>query len=114
MEDASAVQDGPVAMEEDEEVDPLDAFMDNLDDPYAAPKMNGNFSRSQGKRRQQEPELLVGDDEVDLKALENDPDDILAITSKRKKKDLPSINYAKLDWNRSERTSIQNQLSWQI
>jgi ATP-dependent RNA helicase DDX46/PRP5 len=97
MEDASAVQDDLVAMEENEEVDPLDFFMDNLDDPYAAPKMNGGFSKKQGKRPQQGPELLVGDDEVDLKAIDADPDDILAITSKRKKKDLPTINYAKLD-----------------
>jgi ATP-dependent RNA helicase DDX46/PRP5 len=97
MEDANALPDDPVAMEEDEEVDPLDAFMENLDDPYAAPKMNGDFSKSQAKRPQQEPELLVGDDEVDLKAIENDPDDILAITSKRKKKDLPTVNYTKLD-----------------
>jgi ATP-dependent RNA helicase DDX46/PRP5 len=71
--------------------------MDNLDDPYAAPKMNGGFCKKQGKRPQQGPELLVGDDEVDLKAIDADPDDILAITSKRKKKDLPTINYAKLD-----------------
>ena len=97
MEDPSAVLGDPVVMEEDEEVDPLDAFMDNLD-PYAAPKINGNFSKSQGKRREQEPEPLFGDDDVDLKAIEADPDDILAMASKaRKKKDLPTINYAKLD-----------------
>ena len=97
MEDPHSVQADPVAMEEDNEIDPLDAFMDNLDDPYAA-KRNGDFSKSQGKRQQQEPEPIFGDDDVDLKAIEADPDDILAMASKsRKKKDLPAINYAKLD-----------------
>merc|ERR1711939_883196 len=44
------------------------------------------------------PEALFGDDDVDLKAMEADPDDILAMASKvRKKKELPTINYAKLD-----------------
>ena len=96
MEEARAVEH-PVAMEEDDEVDPLEAFMDNLDDLYAA-KTNGEFSITKGKRRQQEPEPIFGDDDVDLKAIEADPDDILAMASKaRKKKDLPTINYGKLD-----------------
>jgi ATP-dependent RNA helicase DDX46/PRP5 len=97
MADASAAHADSVAMDEDDEVDPLDAFMDNLDDPFAGPITNGTFSKSQGKRKQQESELL-GDDDVDFKAIEADPDDILAMASKsRKKKDLPTINYAKLD-----------------
>jgi ATP-dependent RNA helicase DDX46/PRP5 len=91
-------QSGPTAMDADEEVDPLDAFMEEMGDPFAAPKKTGMFSKKQSKSRQQEPEALFGDDDVDLKTLDADPDDILAMASKvRKKKDLPTINYAKMD-----------------
>ncbi|TVY78474.1 Pre-mRNA-processing ATP-dependent RNA helicase prp5 [Lachnellula suecica] len=87
----------PTNMEVDDELDPLDAFMDQMGDPFAA-KNTGIFTKKQGKTRHQEPEALFGDDAVDLKTLDADPDDILAMASKvRKKKDLPTINYAKLD-----------------
>lgn len=82
---------------DDEEVDPLDAFMEEMGDPFAAPKNSNMFTKKQSKSRQQEPEALFGDDDVDLKTLDADPDDILAMASKaRKKKDLPTINYAKI------------------
>lgn len=81
--------------EEEEEIDPLDAFMDEMGDPFAEPKTKTTFK---GKSQQLEPEALYGDEETDLKILDSDPDDILAMASKaRKKKDLPTINYAKLD-----------------
>jgi len=94
------VQSEQLAMEVDEEVDPLDAFMEEMGDPFAVPKNrnSGMFTKKQSKSRQQEPEALFGDDDVDLKTLDADPDDILAMASKvRKKKDLPTINYAKMD-----------------
>lgn len=86
----------PEAVEEEEEVDALDAFMDDLGDPFAAP---GAVSFIKNKKsQQQEPEALFGDDEVGLKTIEADPEDILAMANKaRKKKELPTINYAKLD-----------------
>ena len=98
MEEAPP-QNEPSAMQaDDEEIDPLDAFMDEMGDPFAAPKNTGMFTKTQSKSRQQEPEALFGDDDVDLKTMDADPDDILAMASKvRKKKDLPTINYAKLD-----------------
>ncbi|EHL02431.1 putative Pre-mRNA-processing ATP-dependent RNA helicase prp5 [Glarea lozoyensis 74030] len=84
--------------DEIDEVDPLDAYMDAMGDPFAAPTNTGFFNKSQGKIRQQEPEALFGDDDVELKAIEADPDDILAMASKsRKKKELPTINYSKID-----------------
>jgi len=83
---------------EDEEIDPLDAFMDEMGDPFAAPKNSGMFRKDPQKRPLQEPEPLFGDDDVEFKALDAEPDDILAMASKaRKKKELPTINYAKLD-----------------
>ena len=98
MEEADAVPADPTPLEEDEEIDPLDAYMDEMGDPFAAPKTNGTFNKNKSKSQQQEPEVLGDDDDVDLKAIEADPDDILAMASKaRKKKDLPTINYAKLD-----------------
>lgn len=97
MGGAPAMPSEPTAMEEDEEIDPLDAFMEDMGDPFAAPKSAGNFSRSRNKAPQQEPEPLFGDDEVDLKTMDADPDDILAMASKaRKKKDLPTIDYSKM------------------
>jgi ATP-dependent RNA helicase DDX46/PRP5 len=87
------IQSEQAPMAEDEDIDPLDAFMDQMGDPFAAPTTSGNV-RSKNKS-QQEPEAIFGDDEVELKVLDADPDDILAMASKsRKKKDLPIINYA--------------------
>lgn len=96
MEDAP--QPDSTAMDEDEEIDPLDAFMDQMGDPYAAPSTNTTFVKNNTKSQPQEPEALFGDDDVDIKAMDADPDAILAMANKsRKKKDIPTINYAKLD-----------------
>ncbi|KAM3074133.1 pre-mRNA processing RNA-helicase [Clarireedia jacksonii] len=98
MEDAPNVQAESTAMEEDEEIDPLDAFMEKMGDPFASPNNDTNFVRKQNTAQPQEPEALFGDDDVDFKTMDADPDDILAMASKaRKKKDIPTINYAKLD-----------------
>lgn len=83
--------------EEEEEIDPLDAFMEEMGDPFAAPKSTTNFNKGKSKS-QQEPEPIFGDDNAELGALDSEPEDILAMASKvRKKKELPTINYAKLD-----------------
>jgi ATP-dependent RNA helicase DDX46/PRP5 len=83
--------------EEEEEVDPLDAFMEEMGDPFAAPKTTTNFNKNKSKS-QQEPEPIFGDEEDQMGTLDSEPEDILAMASKvRKKKDLPVINYAKLD-----------------
>ncbi|KAB8289624.1 hypothetical protein EYC80_010538 [Monilinia laxa] len=101
MEDAPQIDS--TAMDEDEEIDPLDAFMEEMGDPFTQPKTNSMFvknnnNNNNNKSQPQEPEPLFGDDDVDLKTLDADPDEILAIANKsRKKKDIPTINYAKLD-----------------
>lgn len=80
--------------EEEEEADPLDAFMTGLGDPSTA--KNPTNSLKITKKKVQQAEAMFGDDEVDLKTLDADPDDILAMASKRKKKDLPVTNHAKM------------------
>ena len=91
-------QPDPAVMDQDEEIDPLDAFMEEMGDPFTTPRTNDAFNKTKSKSQQQEPEALFGDDDVEFNAIDADPDDILAMASKaRKKKDLPTINYAKLD-----------------
>ncbi|KFZ01210.1 hypothetical protein V501_10142 [Pseudogymnoascus sp. VKM F-4519 (FW-2642)] len=92
-----AAPEQPAAEEEEDEVDPLDAFMEEMGDPFAAPKTTTNFNKNKSKS-QQEPEPIFGDEEDQVGTLDSEPEDILAMASKvRKKKDLPVINYAKLD-----------------
>ncbi|KAL8869259.1 MAG: hypothetical protein Q9174_004403 [Haloplaca sp. 1 TL-2023] len=91
-----ATEAAPEVVEAEEEEDPLDAFMTGLGDPMAAPvKINGIKST---KTKAQQPEALFGDDDVDLKTVAVDPDDFLAITSKKKKKELPGVNHAKMKY----------------
>ena len=86
-----------VEIEEDEEdVDPLDAYMTGLGDPLIA--HNPTNSLKITKKKAKQAEAMFGDDDVDLKAIEADPDDILAMASKRKKKDLPAVNHAKITY----------------
>ena len=81
----------------EEEADPLDAFMNGLGDPIKAPIVTNGIKIS--KRKAQQPEALFGDeDDVDLDAVAPDTDDILAMASKRKKKDLPTVNHAKMNY----------------
>ncbi|OTB18384.1 hypothetical protein K445DRAFT_55804 [Daldinia sp. EC12] len=85
------------AMEVDEDdVDPLDAFMNDLETkPDTNPRPKASIS--QGKDSQ-EPEAYFSDDEYDYRNENVDPDSFLAIAAKaRKKKDIPSVDYSKLD-----------------
>lgn len=79
---------------EEEEADPLDAFMSGLGDPVNAPKATNGFKITKSKAQQ--PEAMFGDDEVDLSTVAADTDDILAMASKKKKKDLPTVNHGKV------------------
>ncbi|KAI4198169.1 MAG: hypothetical protein LQ350_005456 [Teloschistes chrysophthalmus] len=96
MTDAISKAAAQLTAEPEEEEDPLDAFMTGLGDPMAAPsRLNGIRS---GKSKLQQPEALFGDDDVDLNTVAVDPDDFLAMASKKKKKDLPTVNHAKLNY----------------
>ncbi|KAL8728808.1 MAG: hypothetical protein Q9181_005212 [Wetmoreana brouardii] len=96
MTDVTQATVSDAAAEPEEEEDPLDAFMTGLGDPTAAPKKTNGVKAT--KTKPQQPEALFGDDDVDLKTVAVDPDDFLAMASKKKKKDLPTVNHAKLKY----------------
>ena len=83
-------------MEEEEEADPLDAFMTGLGDPMKAPKTTNSLKLT--KSKVQQPEAMFGDDDVDLNTVTADTDDILAMATKKRKKDLPTVNHAKVTY----------------
>ncbi|KAI1807119.1 P-loop containing nucleoside triphosphate hydrolase protein [Daldinia bambusicola] len=86
------------AMEVDEDdVDPLDAFMNDLETKPTPTNSHPKAGLSQGKDSQ-EPEAYFSDDEYDYRNENVDPDSFLAIAAKaRRKKDIPSVDYSKLD-----------------
>ncbi|KUI66167.1 Pre-mRNA-processing ATP-dependent RNA helicase PRP5 [Cytospora mali] len=87
------------AMDVDDDVDPLDAFMGELGD---APATNGTQARSKSttKAQDQAPEVYFSDDEYDyMDKADANTDNILAITAKKKKKDIPAIDYSKIELN---------------
>lgn len=82
--------------EEEEDVDPLDAFMSELADTGPPKKSAGaKFSKS----KEQEPEAIFEDD-YDMTAVgDGDADDFLAIANKaKKKKDIPTIHHEKVEY----------------
>ena len=84
--------------EEEDDVDPLDAFMTGLGDPSLASQSKTSLKHN--KHTAQQPEALFGDDDdVELKTIDADPDDILAIANKPKKKALPTTNHSKISYD---------------
>ncbi|UKZ53755.1 pre-mRNA processing RNA-helicase [Trichoderma virens] len=82
--------------EEDEEVDPLDAFMDDL---QQIETVNNPLKKAPAIKKKQEPEAYFSDDDYAFNN-EGDPEAdaaLLAIANKRKKKDIPSVDYSKID-----------------
>ncbi|KAE8416152.1 Pre-mRNA-processing ATP-dependent RNA helicase prp5 [Aspergillus pseudocaelatus] len=101
MSDASnqkAPDDMEVDAQEEEEVDPLDAFMSELAE--SAPpkkKVGAKFT----KAKAQQPEALFGDEnDMDMTAVgDGDADDFLAIANKaKKKKDIPTVDHKKVEY----------------
>ncbi|MCJ1406972.1 pre-mRNA processing RNA-helicase [Ptychographa xylographoides] len=83
--------------EEEDEADPLDAFMSELGDPRMARTATNSLKIKNKKAR--EPEAMFGDEEeVDLKTVESNPNEILAMASKHRKKDIPTVNHAKMSY----------------
>lgn len=81
--------------EEDEEADPLDAFMAGIGTSMAAAEKK----TIGGKKKNNQQETLFGDDHVDLVSTEADPDDILAMAAKmKKKKELPAVDHSKVKY----------------
>ena len=85
-----------VQAEEEEEVDELDVFMSGLGNAQNLPKPSNGIRHSKSKN--QKPEAIFGDDDVDLDTVAADPDEFLNISSKRKKKELPTVNHGKISY----------------
>ena len=85
-----------IQAEEEEEVDELDVFMSGLGNAQIALKSLNGIRHSKSKN--QKPEAIFGDDDVDLDTVAADPDEFLTIASKRKKKDLPTVNHGKITY----------------
>ncbi|KAI0482794.1 hypothetical protein GGR56DRAFT_663546 [Xylariaceae sp. FL0804] len=81
---------------EEDDVDPLDAFMTDLE---SKPAMDTTVKVKKSESKSaQEPEAYFSDDGYDFSKENNDPGTFLALASKaRKKKDIPTHNYSKLD-----------------
>lgn len=83
-----------IADTEDEEPDPLDAYMMGIGD---AMEVETTVERKEEDSSKQE--ALFGDEEIELVPTEADPDDILAMAAKlKKKKELPAVNHAKVKY----------------
>lgn len=86
-------------MDVDDEIDPLDAFMAGLDGD--GPDQPKTFKKEQSTGKQSfEPETYFSDDDFGYGADDADPASILAMAAKRKKKDIPTIDYKKIELNR--------------
>jgi len=83
---------------DEEEVDPLDEFMSGLAD--TAPPKKGFGAKFGKKKESQPPEAIFGDeDDVDITAVgEEDADDVLAMAKKKKKKEIPTIDHKKIEY----------------
>ena len=95
----SQVQDDAT---DEEEADPLDAFMQDLSaQPAKRTVFKGKIAVN-GKSRAQEPESFFNDDEIDMAAIDDDdPENIMAKAeevAKKKKKDIGTVNHAKVQY----------------
>ncbi|KAE8147410.1 Pre-mRNA-processing ATP-dependent RNA helicase prp5 [Aspergillus avenaceus] len=87
-----------VDAQQEEDVDPLDAFMSELADTAPPKKKVG---ATFAKAKAQQPEAMFGDEnEVDMTAVgDGDADDFLAIANKaKKKKDIPTVDHKKVEY----------------
>lgn len=83
----------PKKVVEDDDVDPLDAFMADL-----GQAQTGSTKRKDKKSATEPEAYFSDDDDYFAKAQDGiDTKSILAIAAKRKKKDIPTIDYSKLE-----------------
>ena len=83
--------------EPEEEIDPLDAFMSGLGDSTPMTRSRTVKTLKQ-KSAQRQPEAMFSNDIDDIDTIEANPEDILAMASKKKKKDIPTVNHAKMNY----------------
>ncbi|KAK8149245.1 pre-mRNA processing RNA-helicase [Beauveria asiatica] len=82
--------------EEEDDVDPLDAFMDDLQHKESK---RPAAKKASTIKKLPEPEAYFSDDDYGYEVDQNDADAsaVLAMTNKRKKKDIPTVDYSKID-----------------
>ena len=95
MANAEADRDSPDNMDEDEDIDPLDAFMNDLGQ---APQSNLPVGKSGNK-----PKKVVFDSDDEgpyLDAMDDDTEAVIAAAAakKRKKNELPPVDHAKMNY----------------
>jgi ATP-dependent RNA helicase DDX46/PRP5 len=86
------------AMDVDQDVDPLDAFMAELEQDGPG-STDARPNKQQNGRKSFEPETYFSDDDYGYEADKVDPSSILAMAAKKKKKDIPSVDYSKIELN---------------
>ncbi|KAG0155413.1 hypothetical protein PDIDSM_990 [Penicillium digitatum] len=101
MEETTSAQadSTPMDVDDAEEIDPLDAFMAELQDSTPPERTIGaTFAK---KTTHQRPEAMFGDDEdVDVTAVGDEKaEDVLALAAiKKKKREMPDIDHTKIDY----------------
>lgn len=97
MIDAAGQEDA----ESEDEIDPLDAYMTDLKDTS---KSGVAVPRSK-KKSAQEPQAMFSDNEDVETAVGDDNDDLaIAMASKKKKKDIPTVDHSKLTYEPIEKS----------
>lgn len=100
MEEATNAQaDSTMDIDDDEEIDPLDAFMAQLQDSAPPERKTGaTFAK---KAAPQQPEAMFGDEEdVGVTAVGDEKaEDVLALAAiKKKKREMPEIDHTKIEY----------------
>jgi ATP-dependent RNA helicase DDX46/PRP5 len=85
---------GAMDVDEDDEVDPLDAFMNSLEAPVESDPLDRLGSG------RQEAVVFNSDDEPDLDAMGDASDDIAAMIKKSKKKEIGQVVHSKMDYQK--------------
>ncbi|KAJ5951143.1 Helicase C-terminal [Penicillium vulpinum] len=101
MEESTNVQaeSTPMEVDDDEEIDPLDAFMAELED--SAPPERATGATFAKKNTYQQPEAMFNDDEEADVAVVGDEkvEDVLALAAiKKKKREIPVIDHSKIEY----------------
>ncbi|KAJ2963198.1 hypothetical protein NQ176_g10878 [Zarea fungicola] len=93
---ADVVEEQPMEVDEvEDDIDPLDAFMDDLKDTAVKKPTAKKVTTA---KKLPEPEAYFSDDDYGFE-VENEPDasTVLAMANKRKKKEIPTVDYSKFE-----------------
>ncbi|KXJ95787.1 hypothetical protein Micbo1qcDRAFT_157855 [Microdochium bolleyi] len=84
-------------VDEEDDVDPLDAFMNDLE-AKPAPKPSTKTPAAAKVEAEQEPEAYFSDDEYNYRKASGENEFMSALKAKaRKKKDIPTVDYSKIE-----------------